>query len=171
VPHCSAVRIARGQVISGHDALALRGALRRLRGRPFSPEEAAWRLAAPEDQAPDLVVALADAGLVEEAAPGAPRPWYKLTLAGNALANATARKPVSRAVARRHLEGLIARAEIIDASPDYLVWVERILVFGSYLDEGVERLSDVDVALELVPRTGGDEFIELGRGHVEQAMR
>jgi len=121
----AAVRITRGQLIGGHEAVALRDALRRLRGRPFSADEVAWRLGMGEEASAALIGPLAAAGLVEAAEAQGAGPWYKLTLAGNALAGATARRPVSRAVARRHLEGLVARAESANASPDYLVWVER----------------------------------------------
>ncbi len=167
--HTCSVRITKGQVIAGVEAVRLRDALRRLKEYEFFAGAVSDRLKAPEDQAHELVRALIAAGLVEERERTLDRQTYGLTLAGSALANAGAGKPVSRAVARRHLESLVERAQAVNACDEYLVWVDRIVCFGSYLDESVDRVGDVDVAIELNPRFDTETFIARSRERVKLA--
>ena len=75
------MRITRGQRISGQEAVALRGALRHVGGRPFSAQEVGLRLGTPEVGTAALVAALAAKGLVEEAEGSEADPWYWLTVA------------------------------------------------------------------------------------------
>ena len=66
---------------------------------------------------------------------------------------ATAAKPLHRATAECLLVKLLERIEILNADDRFLARVSRAIVFGSYL-QSTERLGDVDVAIELVPRCG-----------------
>ncbi len=60
---------------------------------------------------------------------------------------------LSRKKAEELLNGVIERAKQINASPDseYMHWVTKIAVFGSYLTD-TEKLGDVDIAVEILGR-------------------
>jgi predicted nucleotidyltransferase len=156
-------------MIAGVDAVALRDSLRHQKSIEFYGPAIAERLGIEDAEAEPLIAGLLELGLIEHRSDTHYGPTYRLTLAGNALANASAAKPVTRTAARRHLNELIERAEAANASSDYLYWVERLVCFGSFLDETVDRLSDVDVAVELIPRYVGDELMERERARVEAA--
>ena len=81
-------------------------------------------------------------------------PWYELTDEGMRFAQASAAAPLRRATAERKLHEFIARVEQINQSDEYAYRVARVVVFGSYLTD-VERVNDIDLAVELVPRWDG----------------
>lgn len=83
------------------------------------------------------------------------------TVRGNALAQASFGKPISRATAVRHLTEVIQRARKYNADPGRLLTVAEITVFGSYLDPDADRLGDLDLAVTTVRReTNGDRFVD-----------
>lgn len=69
------------------------------------------------------------------------------TVKGNALANASFGKPISRATATRLLGQVIERARAYNADPVRLLTVTEIVLFGSYLDSAVDLLGDLDLAV------------------------
>lgn len=88
------------------------------------------------DAARDQMSAFEAAGYVEcrdiETAAG--DDWWITTIKGNALAQASFGKPISRATAMRHLTQVIERARGYNANPARLLTIAEIAVFGSYLD-------------------------------------
>jgi hypothetical protein len=58
---------------------------------------------------------------------------YTCTQDGAQLAAAMATRPVSRNTADRHAVELMERILVVNANPEYLVWVSRLIAFGSYL--------------------------------------
>src|ERR1022692_1526140 len=83
------------------------------------------------------------------------------TIKGNALAQTSFGKPISRATAARHLAGVVERARGYNADPAHLLTVAEITVFGSYLDPTVDRLGDLDLAVSTVRReTNGDRYVD-----------
>ena len=83
------------------------------------------------------------------------------TVKGNALANASFGKPVSRATATRLLGQVIERARAYNADPARLLTVTEIVVFGSYLDPAVDLLGDLDLAVSTVRRdTDGKRYVD-----------
>lgn len=87
--------------------------------------------------------------------------WWITTTRGNALAQASFGKPISRATAARHLTGVVERARGYNADPAHLLTVAEITVFGSYLDPTVDRLGDLDLAVSTVRReTNGDRYVD-----------
>ncbi|MDQ6613288.1 MAG: hypothetical protein M3083_00595, partial [Actinomycetota bacterium] len=102
--------------------------------------------------------------------PIAERPGeLRTTVAGNALAMATARKPVLRRSADQAVVDLVARAKAINDDDGYLFWVDWLELFGSYLNPDVERLGDVDVYYRLARRYEGDEYTVMARQRCRQA--
>ena len=87
------------------------------------------------DAARDQMRAFEAAGYVEPGglAHGAGDDWWATTVKGNALANASFGKPISRATATRLLGQVIERARAYNADPAPLLTVTEIVVFGSYL--------------------------------------
>ncbi|XVV05937.1 hypothetical protein ACQPW3_11315 [Actinosynnema sp. CA-248983] len=102
-----------------------------------------------------------EAGYLEIASQGADgKCWWFTTVQGNALAAASFAKPITRATAKRNLDGLLTRVRSYNADRSKPYSVTRVTVFGSYLDESQDRLGDLDVALEVVRRAPHDDFIQ-----------
>lgn len=65
---------------------------------------------------------------------------------------------ILRSTARELLEGIAQKAREANARPEFVYSVARIAVFGSYVSSDKEKLGDLDVAIELVPRYQGDDL-------------
>jgi hypothetical protein len=114
------------------------------------------------DDARSQLDQLVDAGYLKRAESERVAKEYQwiTTIKGNALAQASFGKPISRKTATRHLEEVVARARSYNASPDYLLTIASIKVFGSYLDRAVDSLGDLDLAITVVRReTDGDRYV------------
>lgn len=88
-------------------------------------------------------------------------PLYEVTRYGQALANASAAKLITRETANRLLEEFMSRVHVLNAANEYAYKVESVVLFGSMLSEEKDRLGDVDIAVELAPVTS--DFKELER--------
>jgi len=103
--------------------------------------------------------------------PGQPPGTWRNTMAGNALANATAAAPISRADADRVLNAFLIRVGIVNDAKTSLYRVGKVVVFGSYLGNQ-DRVGDIDLAIrldrrpEFAPRWPEASFSE-GRGRGE----
>ena len=95
-----------------------------------------------------LVKALRSEGLIEAAGRGA----WKITQAGLTLCSATAAQRIARATAEKALQQFLDRVERVNNDPYFLGKVTRVVLFGSMLKPEVERLSDVDLAVELASK-------------------
>jgi predicted nucleotidyltransferase len=162
------VRITAGQAIAGVDAVRLRDVLRTV-GDDFGASQLARRLGSSATEAEVVLAELRVLGLVElDDDTGT----CHLTLRGSSLCNATGAKPVSRKVGQRQLEQLVIRAEAINASDHYLFWVDRLVLFGSFLNPAAEKVGDVDVAVGLARREPDtDVFAEMSRKRAEESGR
>ncbi len=114
-----------------------------------------------QDTARDQMRAFEAAGYVERSGLAHARgDWWATTVKGNALANASFGKPISRATATRLLGQVIDRARAYNADPSRLLTVTEIVAFGSYLDPAVEPLGDLDLAVSTVRRdTDGQRYV------------
>ena len=79
--------------------------------------------------------------------------WWEATTLGNALAMASFGKPIRRRTADRLVAGIVERAREYNSDPNKPLYVERLRVFGSYLDPRIDPLGDVDVELSFGMRT------------------
>src|SRR5712692_8582635 len=94
---------------------------------------------------------------------------YETTIQGNALGMAKAGKPVKRASAGSVLRELLGRVKAINDRQDLAHRVESVVVFGSYLSDA-QRLNDLDIAVELRPRSSDDATWErLRKASLERA--
>ena len=84
------------------------------------------------------------------ACPG--RDAWTITQAGRTLSSATAAERITRATAEKALQQFLGRVERVNNDPHFLGKVTRLVLFGSMLKPEVERLSDVDLAVELASK-------------------
>jgi predicted nucleotidyltransferase len=92
--------------------------------------------------------ALLAEGLIERAG----RERWEVTQAGRTLAAATAAKPVTRATAEDALQQFLDRVERVNKDPYFLGRVTKVVLFGSTLKAEIDRLSDVDLAVEVASK-------------------
>ena len=76
------------------------------------------------------------------------------------MSSATAAKPVTRATAEKALREFLARVERVNRDARILGRVNRVVLLGSRLREDADRLSDLDLAVEVLPRTADREKLE-----------
>lgn len=95
---------------------------------------------------------------------------YKLTATekGRRFGIVKATAPLTRAKADKMLSDLIKRAKSINENPEFVFFVERIEVFGSYLTDK-ELLGDLDVGVKLDRRYNGELFTEHNQHRIEMA--
>ncbi len=143
------MRIDPKGTVAGWPALLVRRTLRQLRAR------LQWGLSEMESTAPveagegrALIRALLAEGLIEAVG----RDAWRVTQAGQTLSSATAAKRVTRAKAQKALQEFIGRVEQVNNDPYFLGKVTRVVLFGSMLKPEVERLSDVDLAVEVASK-------------------
>jgi predicted nucleotidyltransferase len=147
------VRVSKNDMIGGLAAPMARQLMRSYYAdRPIEP--ACEILGVGHNAARDQIRALEAAGYVEPArtARTGGSDWWVTTIKGNALANASFGKPISRATAARLLGQAIERARAYNTDPARLLTVAEIVVFGSYLDLAVNSLGDLDLAVSTVRR-------------------
>ena len=143
------MRIDPRGTIAGYPALLVRHALRHLSVQlhwNLAGLESAASLPAGEGQS--FVKALVAAGLAEAAGVGV----WSITQAAQTLSSATAAPRVKRSTAEGALREFLGRVDEVNRSRSYLGKVDAVVLFGSMLKPEVDRLSDVDVAVEIVPK-------------------
>jgi hypothetical protein len=87
-------------------------------------------------------------GLIEPSRHGG----WTVTQADDALAVATAARPVSRQTAERALAQFLERVARVNEDPYFLARVMRVALYGSMLSPEVKTLSDVGLAVQLVAK-------------------
>lgn len=140
------MRITRDMRVAGVPAVALRDALRRL-GDLWPAEALGSRLGLSEGDALQLCSQLESEGYLTPVERPGGQVYYRTPL-GNALANASAARPIKRSTADALVHGVIQRAKAINADDSYVFGVRSITAFGSYLGSN-ELLGDVDLAVDL----------------------
>jgi predicted nucleotidyltransferase len=159
------VRVSKGDVICGLPASAARQLMRAYQlDRPTGV--ACGVLGLNRISAEQQMQSFEAAGYVQRSTRvrGADDAWWVTTVKGNALAQASFGRPISRATATRLLGQVIERARAYNADPARLLTVARIAVFGSYLAPDDYPLGDLDLAVSVVPREAD------GQRHVERSL-
>jgi len=160
------MRIDPKGMVGGYPTLLVRQVLRQLRG------DCEWGVEALESAAkltPGTGRALAEAleaeGLIVVSRHGG----WTVTQAGDTMAVASAARPVSRQTAERALAQFLERVARVNDDPYFLARVTRVALYGSMLRPDVERLSDVDLAVQLVAKEADfDRLREVNAAPVEQ---
>ena len=144
------MRIDPKGTIVGYPALLVRRALRQL---DLHVEWDLGRLEAVTGEGRAFVKALAAAGLVEPTRKG----FWSITRAGKAVSSATAASRMKRAAAERALGEFLGRVDYVNCRPVFLAKVVEVVLLGSMLKPDVDRVSDVDLAVEIVPKESNPE--------------
>ena len=140
-------------MFAGLPAAAARDVLKLYSGRDCSASFAETALARHGIETPpaEVIAALAAAGFLK--AVDGDQDWWTTTISGNALGMASFGKPITRKTADRLLTELIQRARDYNANPAKPMYVGSLTVFGSYLDDTVDPLGDLDVGLSYASRS------------------
>src|SRR4029077_7925094 len=144
------MRIDPKGTIVGYPALLVRRALRQL---DLHVELDLGRLETITGEGRAFVKALTAAGLVEPTRKG----FWSITRAGKALSSATAAPRVKRATAERALGEFLGRVDYVNRRPFFLARVVEVVLFGSMLKPEVDRVSDVDLAVDIAPKESNPE--------------
>lgn len=98
--------------------------------------------------------------------------YYEVTETemGRRLGVTRANAPISRAKADLLLKELLERVEKVNNNADFVYKVENVKVFGSYLSDK-EILGDLDVAVKLVRKLTGDDFISKSNERINLAYK
>lgn len=143
--------------MGGFPVLFVRKVVRRLNHRLSWDTETVQKIAGiGMHQAVDLITALRKAGLAKANLGKGPLTWMTTPLA-QSFGAASAAKPITRRTAERALGDLLDRVAIVNRRSYFLARVSKVVVFGSYLRDEVDRLGDVDVAVELQPKEPNPE--------------
>lgn len=141
------MRISRDQVICRVPAFDLRAAFKQLSGG-WSPSTLGNLLGVAPSEVEPILADLLEAGFVEPDFEIEGDQRFRLTIKGGALAAASALKPITRRRADELVEGIIQRAQEINADKGELYRIAHLWAFGSYVTNA-ETLGDVDIAVEL----------------------
>jgi predicted nucleotidyltransferase len=143
------MRIDPKSKIAGHPSLAVRKALRNLRDwERWEIENLETVAALAPGTGRALTKALQTEGMIEASGNG----HWTVTQAGRTFAAATAAQRITRATAERALSEFLQRVTRVNQDLYFLSKVTRLVLFGSMLNPEVDRLSDVDLAIELAAK-------------------
>jgi hypothetical protein len=145
------MRITKEEVVAGHSAMRVRGFLRRFERGFFMHTAAESLMRLNSKQAAKFINDLVALEFIEPTMPFGDEAAFQVATRGHAFSNATAAKPISRGTAERVLGEFVDRVNAVNASKEYAFIVKSAVLFGSMLS-CVERLGDVDVAIDLRPR-------------------
>jgi hypothetical protein len=130
-----------GQIIAGCPALGLRGFLRRYRLAAFVAKAAKEELELGPAEDVTFLREMVPLGYLEPMNPPLPdgTPCFEVTSLGQAFANASGARPISRETADRVLQEFMERVQVVNASNEYVYKSESVVLFGSMLTD-LDRL-------------------------------
>lgn len=138
-----------GGTVAGQPALVVRRALRALRMRmEWKAADLETAAGLPSGYGPDLARELRREGLIECRGRGV----WTVSQTGCTFAAATAAKRLTRATAEHALSEFMERVARVNDDPYFLAKVARVVLFGSMLNPETDRPSDIDLAIEVVPK-------------------
>jgi predicted nucleotidyltransferase len=162
------MRVDSTTTVAGYPILLVRQALRKLRQIDTWDSgmlEAAAGL--PAGAGPELAKALAAQGLIRKVQKDA----WTISQLGMTFTAATAAKRLTRATAERALAAFMERVARVNSDPYFLGQVTRVALFGSMLNPDTDRPSDVDLAVQIIPKTADwDSHNEKNNERAEQLM-
>jgi DNA-binding PadR family transcriptional regulator len=113
------MRIASEQLIAGYSALEVRDFVRRYRFIKFFAEAAEEALVLSPRTAAVFMNKLVDLGFVETTGTSDRRKVFQVTNRGQALANASAARPIHRKTAERVLAQFLERVQLVNSTHEY----------------------------------------------------
>jgi predicted nucleotidyltransferase len=146
------MRVDPGTTLGGYPVIRVRALVRKLNNHlDWDLRTVETTFGVGQSEAQNLVRFLEDSGLAKPRRGPGPKNWTTTQLA-QSFAAARAAKSITRATAETALVDLLERIERVNRGHHFLARVTRVIVFGSYLRPEVDRLGDVDVAVELEPK-------------------
>lgn len=149
------MNISPGEEIAGFPAIKLRNFFRKFGADLVNVSGAAFYLGVSPRKAKKIMIALENEEYLKSEISrytGKREIWWKQTIKGAGLRMASAAPQIKRSTADRLLSQLLIRVNEINGSDKFLYAVEKVIVFGSYLDETRLTLGDIDIAVELQPK-------------------
>lgn len=140
------MRIIASQKMFGYPVLKIRRLMRAGAGGRWGVSFIIATMGIGMREASKLVRAMLSYGLIAKSDLGSDGQTYELTIKGMELGMASAAKPIKRATADRYVSELLRRVEEVNNDPDLLLWVDEVVLFGSYLTNS-PTLGDVDLAV------------------------
>lgn len=125
------MRLSRDQLVEGLPAEQARELMRIFRREPGLTEDATKFLGLDEAHTAEVLERFAKTGYLEVVRRDRDGTWWFTTIQGNALANASFAKPITRATAQRHLDGFLERVRTYNADHVKPYTVTQVTVFGS----------------------------------------
>lgn len=160
------MRLQATDTIAGFPILAVRDALRTCSWT--SEPLLGARLGIPKTDALALLQVLLDHKLIT------PHPHddgvYAFTIAGNAFRLAHALKPIPRAKADQLVQDLLARVRLVNDSPDFLIRVDSVHAFGSYITAS-PTVNDVDLIIDRSDKDLTRDRAERALAHARRSGR
>jgi predicted nucleotidyltransferase len=154
--------------VAGYPVLLVRQGLRKLRHLDTWTSallEAAAGL--PAGAGREFANALAALGLVQKLQNDS----WKISAAGMTFTAATAAKRLKRTTAERALAAFMERVARVNTDPYFLGKVTRVALFGSMLSPDTDRPSDIDLAVEIVPKIADwDTHLEKNNDRVQELI-
>lgn len=138
VCECERMRLQRGVEVAGIELGIARDVARACHGDWTLAEYVAERLHLRVGETVAVLGSLQQEGFLERHEQkwgDSPKPVWTTTLSGGALAQASFLKPITRETAESLLAGVIERAVSYDDDPGKPIWVDRLTLFGSLLDD------------------------------------
>lgn len=151
------MRLRRGDQIAGIPATDARALIRRF-GDPQPESRIGSWIDTGIRTSTEIARTFQEAGYLRVSVVHDGQTYWETTIRGNALAQASFGRPITRATADRHLAGVIDRAKRFNADESHLVDITELIVFGSYLDPEVQHLGDLDLGVcfhSRIPDTTG----------------
>jgi len=163
------VRIDPKAVVGGYPALTIRRLVRRLNNLQYwNAETVQVVLRKERSEAKAIVRALVEAGLAV-AAPIRGMDGCTTTQLARSFGSERAAKPITRQTSDHALSQLLERVNQVNRDACFLAKVTKVVVLGSYLRADVDKLSDLDIAVELQPKEADrDRWRALTLNRVEQ---
>jgi hypothetical protein len=161
------VRISKSDTFCGLPAETARK-LTRAYSRHHNASEAACLLGFDVNAAAEQLQAFESGGFLvkrldaprEDGAWDDPGPWWRTTILGSALAQASFARPITRSTAERLLAEATGRVRRYNADATRLLTVTQLVVFGSFLDPAANDFGDLDLGISVVRReSDGDRFV------------
>jgi len=103
------------------------------------------------EKADALIIELEREGYIKKESKFRDKQLWRNSIKGNALALASAAKPILRTTAERKINEFLVRVNEINRNEYYLYKIKKVVLFGSYMSEA-EKLGDIDLAIEIVPK-------------------
>jgi hypothetical protein len=126
----------------------------------FTPEDVVQHFGA------DITNELQAKGLIEQyVSPSGetiPPDWFQVSSLGVRLANVRLTPRLPRAKAEKIVADMLARARVINDTPELLFWISKITVFGSFITDAKD-VGDIDLLVEIKAKTGEPGKDRFGR--------